>query len=88
MTDPILHIDSFATIDLLRQQRTGMPEVVYAINKTTAQTLAIVAGLIARNGRALISRATCEHVGIIGGTKRSDRLWCGPADQGAPISCN
>jgi NCAIR mutase (PurE)-related protein len=81
MTDPILHIDSFATIDLLRQQRTGMPEVVYAINKTTTQTLAIVAGLLARNGRALVSRATPETVAALCATYDAHMLTRGTADR-------
>jgi len=81
MTDPILHIDSFAAIDLLRQQRTGMPEVVYAINKTTAQTLAIVAGLLARNGRALVSRATPDTVAALCATYDAHMLTRGTADR-------
>lgn len=81
MTDPILHIDSFASIDLLRQQRTGMPEVIYAINKTTEQTLAIVAGMLARNGRVLVSRAQPETVAALCAIYPADMLTCGTADR-------
>ncbi len=81
MTNPILHIDSFASIDLLRQQRTGMPEVIYAINKTTEQTLAIVAGLLARNGRALVSRAQPETVAALCATYPADMITRGTADR-------
>lgn len=81
MSDPLLHIDTFATIDLLRQARTGMPEVVYAANKTTSQILAIVDGILSRNGRVLVSRALPDAVEAICQTYPSDMVTRGTADR-------
>lgn len=81
MSNPLLHIESFATIDLLRQQRTGMPEVIYAANKTTAQTLAIIAGMLARNGRALVSRAPADTVAAMCDTYPAELVQRGTADR-------
>lgn len=65
MSDPLLHLDNFATIDLLRQARTGMPEVIYAASKTSAQTIAIADGILAHHGRVLISRPDSDTVAQI-----------------------
>jgi len=62
MSDALLHLDNFATIDLLRQARTGMPEVIYAASKTAAQTIAIADGILAHHGRVLISRPDSDTV--------------------------
>jgi NCAIR mutase (PurE)-related protein len=65
MSDSLLHLDTFATIDLLRQARTGMPEVIYAASKTSAQTIAIADGILAHHGRVLISRPDSDTVAQI-----------------------
>jgi NCAIR mutase (PurE)-related protein len=65
MSDSLLHLDNFATIDLLRQARTGMPEVIYAASKTPVQTLAIADGILAHHGRVLISRPDNDTVAQI-----------------------
>ena len=51
---------SFANLDLLRQQRTGIPEVVLAERKTPAQTVAIVERMLEARGRVLVSRVPPE----------------------------
>ena len=65
MSEALLHLDTFATIDLLRQKRTGMPEVIYAASKTPAQTIAIADGILAHHGRVLISRPDPETVELL-----------------------
>ena len=65
MSNSLLHLDTFATIDLLRQARTGMPEVIYAASKTATQTIAIAAGILAHHGRVLISRPDSDTVAQI-----------------------
>ncbi len=57
MTTPADHLRSFAHIDLLRSERTGMPEIIYAASKTTDQVIAIATHILAAHGRVLISRA-------------------------------
>jgi NCAIR mutase (PurE)-related protein len=61
-SNSINHLASFATIDLFRQQRTGMPEIIYAASKTTAQTIAIAEHILSHHRRVLVSRATAEMV--------------------------
>jgi len=62
MTTPADHLRSFAHIDLLRSERTGMPEIIYAASKTTEQVLAITTHILAAHGRVLISRPTNETI--------------------------
>ena len=74
---PVLDL-GFARLDLGREQRQGLAEVVYAPGKTREQITAIVRGLLARNtGPVLVTRveeSTAEAVradigtGDIGGT--------------------
>lgn len=52
--------DSFARLDHHRKIRTGIPEVVFGQGKTPGQVVAIVEGLVAREGRALVTRASPE----------------------------
>ena len=50
----------FATLDHQRALRTGFPEVVFGLGKTTAQIVAIVRRLWARHGLVLVTRAEPE----------------------------
>jgi NCAIR mutase (PurE)-related protein len=42
-----------------------VPEVVYGLHKTPAQIAAIVERMVARDGRAIVTRATREAVGAV-----------------------
>ncbi len=59
---PMNHLATFANIDLLRQQRTGMPEVIYAASKTSQQSVAIAARILEHNQRVLVSQPNPETV--------------------------
>ena len=48
----------FAKVDHHRALRQGMPEVVFALGKTTEQVLAIAGSLLNRSPNVLITRAT------------------------------
>jgi NCAIR mutase (PurE)-related protein len=48
----------FARLDHHRGLRTGVPEVVFGQGKTPAQVAVIVERLVARQGRALVTRAS------------------------------
>ncbi len=50
----------YATLDLGRAERKGVPEVVYAPGKTPEQVAGICAALLERHGRAIVSGATEE----------------------------
>lgn len=50
----------YCKLDVDREERTGFPEVIFGLGKTTGQVEGIFARLIANHGRALLTRATEE----------------------------
>ena len=56
----------FATVDVQREQRQGLPEVVYGPGKTAPQMIAIVRTLLERNtGPVLATRVGAEAAGEV-----------------------
>src|SRR5512144_1740957 len=51
-----------AILDHHRAFRTGVPEVVYGLHKMPAQIATIVERMVAREGRAFVTRASSEAV--------------------------
>jgi NCAIR mutase (PurE)-related protein len=58
--DQVGQMPDFAVLDHGRAGRTGMPEVVFCQGKTPAQVEEIVGRLLAKEGRALATRASAE----------------------------
>ena len=56
---------SFATIDHRRDERTGLPEVVYCEGKAPLQAAAIAERIWRRSGRLLATRAGVDHAAAI-----------------------
>ncbi len=56
---------SFATIDHRRDERTGLPEVVFCEGKTPLQAAAIAERIWRRSGRLLATRAGVDHAAAI-----------------------
>lgn len=56
MSHAIDQLKQFANLDLGRAARTGIPEVVFAENKTSEQTIAIAQHFISTLGRVMLSR--------------------------------
>ncbi len=54
-----------ALLDHHRSFRTGVPEVVYGLHKTPAQITTIVERMMARDGRALVTRASPEAAQLV-----------------------
>ena len=54
-----------AVLDHHRAFRTGVPEVVYGLHKTPAQIATIVERMVARDGRAIVTRASPEAVAAV-----------------------
>lgn len=52
---------SFARVDHHRQLRQGIPEVIFAENKSPEATLAIASAMLKRSGKLLITRASSSH---------------------------
>lgn len=55
----------FATIDHRREERTGLPEVVFCKGKTPLQAAAIAERIWRRSGRLLATRAGVDHAAAI-----------------------
>jgi NCAIR mutase (PurE)-related protein len=51
----------FAAVDLHRELRKGVPEVIFGAGKTPAQVVAIAAKITAASGRVLVTRIGPEH---------------------------
>lgn len=81
MTSPADHLRSFAHIDLLRAERTGMPEIIYAASKTTDQVLAIASHILTSHGRVLISRPTPEMINVLSDTFAAMTITRSTADR-------
>ena len=52
---------NFAVVDHDRQERTGLPEVVFCQGKQPADAAAIAASIVERSQRVLLTRADPEH---------------------------
>ncbi len=52
---------SFARVDHHRQLRQGIPEVIFAENKSPEATLSIASAMLKRSGKLLITRASSSH---------------------------
>lgn len=60
-----MRIGDFACIDLERDRRTGIPEVVLAEGKAIPHLVGIVRGIVERKGRAIVTRASPEALEAI-----------------------
>lgn len=65
MESPFSDLHHFANLDYDRQSRNGLPEIVYAENKTPEQVVAILAALYERAGTALATRVSAQQVAVI-----------------------
>ncbi|AIC15633.1 nickel pincer cofactor biosynthesis protein LarB [Nitrososphaera viennensis] len=52
----IEHVDNIAKLDVGREMRKGLPEIVFAERKEYADTLRIAQAAVKRNGRVVVSR--------------------------------
>ena len=52
-----MRIGDYACIDLDRDRRTGIPEVVLAEGKSIPHLVGIVRAMVERKGRAIVTRA-------------------------------
>jgi len=75
MGHAIDHLDRFANLDLLRADRTGIPEVVLAERKSATQTVAIVERLLAELGRVLVSRVPPPTVAALEQALGGEIIW-------------
>jgi pyridinium-3,5-biscarboxylic acid mononucleotide synthase len=59
-------VGDFARVDVARESRAGIPEVVYAEGKTTEQLVAIVERYAERSGLVICSRTSGEQAEAVG----------------------
>ena len=58
----IINIEKFAKIDVFRQARKGIPEIIFAEYKTPEQIIKIIKKTVRYSKRVIMSRLTSEHV--------------------------
>lgn len=64
-SDQLTHLEDFAVLDQSRQERSGIPEVIFAESKDGKTVSKIANSMVATNGFALISRADEEKVRVV-----------------------
>ena len=57
----IKEIDNLARIDVGRELRKGIPEIIFAEGKTVEELTTLAVKMVNETGRAIISRASKEH---------------------------
>jgi pyridinium-3,5-biscarboxylic acid mononucleotide synthase len=65
----IQDVKDFAKLDIGRQPRKGLPEIILAEGKPPEKVAAIAKAMVERTGRALISRANANHLRAIRSAK-------------------
>jgi len=68
----IARLSRFAKLDVGRERRKGLPEIILAEGKLPSDVARISRLMIARTGRAIISRSTIEHVKAVRAITRND----------------
>lgn len=64
----IEEIGSLAKIDTEREERRGVPEFILAEGKTPEDTVQIAVKMVKKSGRAIISRASNNHINALSAT--------------------
>lgn len=70
----IEEVGNLARIDVNREFRKGIPEVIFAEGKSPEELAEIALGMLNKKGRAIISRATGEQISAIEKTAPKDTL--------------
>jgi len=61
----IKRVARIAHLDVGREIRKGLPEIILAEGKTSQEVAEIVEAMVKRTGRAIVSRATRKHLRLI-----------------------
>src|SRR3989449_7455261 len=61
----IKRVARIAHLDVGRELRKGLPEIILAEGKTPQEVAEIVGAMVKRTGRAIVSRATKKHLRLI-----------------------
>ncbi|HVX03181.1 MAG TPA: nickel pincer cofactor biosynthesis protein LarB [Nitrososphaera sp.] len=71
----IEHIDNnIAQLDVGREARRGLPEIVFAERKEYADTLQIAQAAVRRNGKVVVSRVNKKHLGKLASALKKEGL--------------
>ncbi len=71
----IMEIGNFAKLDLDRERRKGIPEIILAEGKEPAQVLKIAKSLLEARGRVILSRVGSEHRRMLSSLKGKNVTW-------------
>lgn len=71
----VMEIGSFAKLDLDRESRKGIPEIILAEGKEPAQVLKIARSLLEARGRVIFSRVGPEHHKMLKSLKTKSVTW-------------
>ena len=66
--------DGIAKLDIGREMRRGLPEIIFAERKEYADTLRIVRAAVKRNGQAIVSRAKKRDLKMLAGALKKKGL--------------
>jgi NCAIR mutase (PurE)-related protein len=83
--EDVAAVGDFARLDIGREGRKGVPEVVYAPSKTPGQVVEIARRLVAGAGRAIVSRAPAETVAALQAALAADHEVEAHAASGAVV---
>lgn len=71
----VREIGNFAKLDLDREARKGIPEIILAEGKEPAQVLKIAKALLESRGRVILSRVAPEHLKVLTSLKSTSISW-------------
>lgn len=71
----VKQIGNFAKLDLDREIRKGIPEIILAEGKEPSQVVKIAGGLLKARGRVILSRVDSNHLKLLKSLKTRNTSW-------------
>lgn len=71
----VMEVGNFAKLDLDREARKGIPEIILAEGKEPAQVLKIARSLLDSRGRVILSRVGPEHLRVLKSLQGTSISW-------------
>ena len=71
----VAEVEGMAKIDFNRERRKGIPEIILAENKTTADVVEITLRMLHENGRVIVSRCNQEQIQALNKAMQRDTVF-------------
>ena len=71
----VAEVEGMAKIDFNRERRKGIPEIILAENKTTADVVEITLRMLHENGRVIVSRCNQEQIQALNKAMQRDTIF-------------